>query len=715
MELETLEINISSKSTDATKNIDTFVKSLRRLKNALNFTDNGNTSGIDSLVGKIEKLQGAIEKLNPKNLENLATIASKLTNGKMDFGKKFEAEAKRASAAAGMVLKAQKALNDTTPMQSPAIKEPKIGKGGMSSFFEAIKKGSTDAWASFTKKADGAFSSITRIAKYRLIRTALKEISEGFNLGLKNAYEFSKTVNYSLATSLDKLASASLKMKNQLGASFGALIEAIMPLVLKLINLVTKLADVITQIISAFGGKVTYLKATDVTTSWGEATKAAKKYERTVLGFDELNKLNAPTSSGSSSTPGASAMFEVKDIDPRILKNLNKIKILAAGIATALAAWKLTKFLKDIGLSNTQLKKAFGVLGGIVGTIVTIDGLVDSIKKGLNWKNLLKMLAGAAAATLSLGLAFGTVGTAVGLLVGGVALLVAGFVDWVKTGELSTEAFVALEAGILAVGAAISLLIANPIPLLISAIAMVALYTYQYWDEIKLCLEKAWTWIKNAASNAWTWIKNAANKVKEFFSTVFNNVVDWIGGGLRKAYEAVANKINSIIDSIEKVLGKKDWLEAMRLPTSADWARYGAASGKALGDALAKNIRLSASFNAGSGNLSMKMTNTAMTFADGGFPSQGSTFIAGEVPGEYEFVGDINGKTGVVSGAEISGIGDAIRTGTAILADLLSKNNEYARETAAKDYNPTVSVSAINDAQYRNNRRLGKTVNALAY
>lgn len=101
--------------------------------------------------------------------------------------------------------------------------------------------------------------------------------------------------------------------------------------------------------------------------------------------------------------------------------------------------------------------------------------------------------------------------------------------------------------------------------------------------------------------------------------------------------------------------------------------------------------------------------------ADGGFVSQGSAFIAGEVPGEYEFVGDINGRTGVVSGREISGIGDAIRNGTAVLASLLTEGNSYARVAADKEYNPVVRVTDINDAQSRNNRRLGTTVAALAY
>lgn len=48
------------------------------------------------------------------------------------------------------------------------------------------------------------------------------------------------------------------------------------------------------------------------------------------------------------------------------------------------------------------------------------------------------------------------------------------------------------------------------------------------------------------------------------------------------------------------------------------------------------------------------------TFASGGFPTQGSLFLAGETAGQTEWLGNVNGKTGVVSGNEITGIADAI-------------------------------------------------------
>ena len=66
----------------------------------------------------------------------------------------------------------------------------------------------------------------------------------------------------------------------------------------------------------------------------------------------------------------------------------------------------------------------------------------------------------------------------------------------------------------------------------------------------------------------------------------------------------------------------------------------------------------------------------AKEFAQGGFPSRGSLFWAGETGAGAEMVGSIGGKTGVVSNGEITGIADAVyATGnneSELLAQLIS-------------------------------------------
>jgi len=193
-----------------------------------------------------------------------------------------------------------------------AVKEiAKIATLPLSGFANSLKNAAS--------KASSLFKSLKRIAMYRLLRTAIKEITQAFKEGLKNAYAFSKGIDGTLSKSLDGLASASLKMKNQLGAAFGNLLQLIMPIIMTIINLITQLASAMSALLSAFGGGQ-YLVAKDVEQGWDAATGAAKKYKNTVLGFDELNKLNDESGGGGGASINPNDMFEL-GVVPENLKN----------------------------------------------------------------------------------------------------------------------------------------------------------------------------------------------------------------------------------------------------------------------------------------------------------------------------------------------------------------------------------------------------------
>ena len=81
-------------------------------------------------------------------------------------------------------------------------------------------------------------------------------------------------------------------------------------------------------------------------------------------------------------------------------------------------------------------------------------------------------------------------------------------------------------------------------------------------------------------------------------------------------------------------------------------------------------------------------------YAEGGFPPQGSMFVAGEVPGQSEMVGTINGKTGVASGKEITGIADAVRDTGQTEAELLREQNNLLRRLLTKTGTVTLAPSA---------------------
>lgn len=84
------------------------------------------------------------------------------------------------------------------------------------------------------------------------------------------------------------------------------------------------------------------------------------------------------------------------------------------------------------------------------------------------------------------------------------------------------------------------------------------------------------------------------------------------------------------------------------------------------------------------------------TFATGGFPDQGSLFVAGETYGQSEWVGNINGRTGVTSGYEITGIANAIYDTSAREMELLRQQNEYLMGILNKEFG--ISRDAVGEA-----------------
>ena len=190
-----------------------------------------------------------------------------------------------------------------------------------------------------TKKVDvfaKTLNALKRIAFYRVIRSAIKAVGEAFRTGAENAYWYSKTMGEQtkyIAQAYDDLASRSFTMQNQLGAAFATLKAAIAPILIEIINLVRQAADAITQLFAVLGGHSTYLHAIDYTKDWADATaggaKAAKEWKNQLMGFDEINRLEAPSDGGGgggAATPDYGNMFEESPVSDKLQKIVDTIK-----------------------------------------------------------------------------------------------------------------------------------------------------------------------------------------------------------------------------------------------------------------------------------------------------------------------------------------------------------------------------------------------------
>lgn len=224
-------------------------------------------------------------------------------------------------------------------------------------------------------------SSLQRIAFYRVIRGAIKAVTQAFQEGAENAYWYSKTIGDQtryIADAYDNLASGSFKMSNQLGAAWATLKATLEPILMAIINLVTQAANAITQLFAILGGRTTYLKAIDYAKDWADTTAkgagAAKEWKNQLMGFDEINRLEEPSSGGGGG--GAALqdyenMFEEAAVNAKLQELASNLKI---NFKDVLFNWD------DL---NPELiaKKAIVGLGGILGAVVgfTIGGVPGAI------------------------------------------------------------------------------------------------------------------------------------------------------------------------------------------------------------------------------------------------------------------------------------------------------------------------------------------------
>lgn len=197
------------------------------------------------------------------------------------------------------------------------------------------------------------FAAIKRIAVYRAIRTALKEIVQGLKEGMSNLYQYSKAIDGQFAKSMDMLATSALYAKNSLGAMVAPIVNALAPAVDYLTDRFVDLLNKINETIAALTGASTWTKAIKYPVEYAEATdsatKSAKALKATLLGFDEINRLDDNSSgSGGSGAAGMdySKMFEEMETSTNVSNWIQKIK----------DAWNNADFT-DIGASIGQKLK----------------------------------------------------------------------------------------------------------------------------------------------------------------------------------------------------------------------------------------------------------------------------------------------------------------------------------------------------------------------
>lgn len=600
-------------------NLDKMVTSLAKLQGV-------DLQGLGSAMNAVRRGGSIVPKEPaqpvPVELQELISSASaidvlqaKLVSLRTAMQEAFSAgDADKAMALRGQILQTEAAL-------AKAEKAANGAANGVKNLAKEAKKSQSPL--------AGFISSLKRIAFYRMIRSIIKSITAAFQEGLKNAYAFSAgitTEGHRFAAALDGISTSGLTLKNQLGSAFISLYAALAPVINQLIGLIVRLADALSQIFSAFTGS-TYLKAVEAPKQWGEAAggaaKAAKEWKNQLLGFDEINRLEAPSDGGGSGAGGGldpSAMFEDTPIAEKYRKfadavksflqwckdHLDLIKGIVEAIGIALLAWKIGSFLNELLGLNLSLSTIVGIALTLAGVFLLIRGALDAIENGVNWDNMAEMILGVALAAGGLYIAFGSVAGAIGLLVGSFVILGVGVVDWLKKGELTEQSFWLIEAGIIGVGAALSLMTGSWIPLAVAAVAASIAAIIRYWDQI---------------------IAKLKSFQKMLHDALHDGKLNWMD------FAAVA--IQALLAPIDAIIQLINWIS-----TAISWiiSLINAWNGAQSSIAGAQAMAGSADYGYG-------------LFASGGFPDEGQMFIARE--SGAEMVGTIGGRTAVANNDQI--------------------------------------------------------------
>ncbi|MFR6157463.1 MAG: hypothetical protein ACLUI7_10035 [Coprococcus sp.] len=191
-------------------------------------------------------------------------------------------------------------------------------------------------------------------------------VFNGVKDGMNNLAGYSNATNQSLSLLVSQLN----QLKNALATAFSPILEAVTPMLSQLIDYVLAAVNALAQFFAAITGKSSYTVAKRVSTDYAaslgktassadKANTAAEKLKRTLLGFDEVNKLDDDDSSGGGGSGGgggggtgvgAGNMFTTETIDTGIADFAKMVK----------EAWEKADFTEIGEIFGRKLNEALG-------------------------------------------------------------------------------------------------------------------------------------------------------------------------------------------------------------------------------------------------------------------------------------------------------------------------------------------------------------------
>lgn len=247
------------------------------------------------------------------------------------------------------------------------------------------------------------------------------------------------------------------QLSRAIGNIFIPLLNKMLPYLIAMAQMAREAAESIALFFGFTLPEVDYSSASasvgDIATDLDDANSSAKELKRTIMGFDEINRLNDTTSGASNAGAGGGVGFDMdlleydflgdrleKDLD-RVKEELKEISTVAGIIGGIFAAWKIkSSLIPSIKKVIDGLDKVSQIAAGI-GLIVIGISLAYSSGKSMGYndakgiqqelKDSILALLGTIATGIGGGLVggalLGTVGAGIGAVIGFTVGILFGF------------------------------------------------------------------------------------------------------------------------------------------------------------------------------------------------------------------------------------------------------------------------------------------------
>lgn len=530
--VETLEIEIKKNASDASSGIEGLVSALSQLKQSVS-----GGAGLKAAVNQIKSLGTAINNVTGAN-DGLSTTLQTLQGiADIDFSNLREA-AQNVNAVAGA---ANGPRNTGAPANAPAAAvrmgaadEVEVGQvteqvmeagdaartsvSDFKAFSEALNTGVIGAakaaifpLSAIGSQIKGLVKSLGRIAVYRVVRSAIKGISTACKEGVNNLVQYSAALNSTDAAAanatMSEYASTLLQVKNSVGAAVMPALAALLPVINTIASAFITAANAVNQFFQALRGQSTFTKAKKNTVDYAKSLKsasgAAKELQKTLLGFDEINRLNDENKGGGGGAAGAdySNMFEEAQISEKaqkfaeVLTRIQEFVTSAYGILTSALGMFVIGAILTFSGANILLGLGLMAAGAYLFAkeiAANWDEMTEKIKDTIE-KIMIAVGAGVLVVGVILAFSGANIPLGIGLMLTGAAVLgAAAKLDWERMkkqlqGTLG-KILAAVSAGLLVLGCVLTFSGANlplGIGLMIAGAAGLAGVVAVNWDYIK--------------------------------------------------------------------------------------------------------------------------------------------------------------------------------------------------------------------------------------